>query len=305
MNVSEIGETTYASLPLIGENEFDWPQMSATTGFTITDWSGTPGAPLNSYYLNAYNNNFCSHRDSQNIGVNGARSSSMKDQIMYTLHRNQTLDFPLMLVYALIGNDVCNPHFGLEHMTTPEEFYSNVLDAVTYLDTILPSGSHVMFYGLVDVRILWNTMNERIHPLGWTNQDVTYADVYEYLNCLEISPCWGWLNSNSSWRNATTERANQLNAMYDEIIANNTFKNFDMTYFPTPLPEAITQWNQEGGETWQLIEPIDGFHPDQNANALLAKIQWALFNNNFTFLVPPVNPYNQQIVNQFADQGGY
>jgi len=305
MNVSEITQTTYMSAPLIAENEFDWPQMSAVTGYTVTDWVGTPGPPLTSYYSLSREQNLCIHRDFQNIGVNGARSSSMKDQIMYTLHRDQNTDYPMYLIYALIGNDVCNPHFGVEHMTTPQEFYSNVVDALQYLDTVLPMGSHVMFFGLVDGRILWDTMNGRIHPLGATNNDVTYADVYEYLNCLEISPCWGWLNSNSTYRNATTERAMQLNAVYSEIIANNTFKHFDMIYFPTPLHEAIAVWEQNGGEAWQLIEPIDGFHPDQKANWLLAKLQWNTYLANFTYLVQPKNPNNQAIADLFGNQGGY
>jgi len=249
--------------------------------------------------------NLCNHRDFQNIGVNGARSSSMKDQIMYTLKRNQTLDHPLLIAYALIGNDVCNGHYGLCSMTTPQEFYQNVMDALVYLDTVLPFGSHLMFFGLVDGRILWDTMNARIHPIGATNNDVTYAAVYEYLNCLEISPCWGWLNSNPYWRNATTERAMELNAVYLEIIANSTFKNFDMTYFPTPLNEAILLWESLGGEAWQLIEPIDGFHPDQNANALLAQLQWEKYLANYTYLVQPLNPNNQMITKIFANQGGY
>jgi len=224
---------------------------------------------------------------------------------MYTLKRNQTLDHPLMLAYALVGNDVCNGHYGLGSMTTPQEFYQNVIEALNYLDTILPAGSHIQFIGLVDGRVLWNNMHDRIHPIGATNNDVTYADVYEYLSCLEINPCWGWLNPDPYWRNATTERANQLNAVYLEIIANHTYTNFDMTYFPTPISEIISIWEAQGGEAWQLIEPIDGFHPDQIANALIAQYQWELLQTNYTYLIPPLNPNNQKIQSYFGNQGGY
>ena len=37
------------------------------------------------------------------------------------------------------------------------------------------------------------------------HQDVTYSDLYTYLNCLEISPCSGWMNTNATLRNITTE----------------------------------------------------------------------------------------------------
>jgi len=290
---------------LIIENEGDWPQMSMHTGYTTTDWSGAPTGPVQSLYSNAVQNNFCMHRDYQNIGVNGARTDSMED-IMLTLKRNHT-DQPLLLNYALIGNDVCNGHPGLGSMTTPDEFYQSVVFALNYLDTILPPGSQVSMYGLVDGRVLWDAMWDRIHPIGSTNNDVTYASIYDYLNCLGVSPCWGWMNSDAYWRNATTQRAMELNQVYPEIIANHTFKNFEMTYFQTPLQEIIDEWNSEGGETWQLIEPIDGFHPNQIANALVATYMWNFINSNpnFSHLIPPVNPNNAAITKIFGDQGGY
>lgn len=44
------------------------------------------------------------------------------------------------------------------------EFYSNVMATLTYLDTVLPAGSHVAFLGLVDGRVLWDTTHTQIHP---------------------------------------------------------------------------------------------------------------------------------------------
>ncbi len=49
-------------------------------------------------------------------------------------------------------------------MTTPKKFHSNVLDALDYFDEILPAGSHVLFIGLVDGRILWNALHDKPHP---------------------------------------------------------------------------------------------------------------------------------------------
>ena len=41
-------------------------------------------------------------------------------------------------------------------------------------------------------------MHNRTHPLG-----ITYEAMYDYLNCLGISPCAGWMNSNATIRNNT------------------------------------------------------------------------------------------------------
>lgn len=50
-------------------------------------------------------------------------------------------------------------------------------------------------FGLADGDLLFDYLHNATHPLG-----VTYADVYDFLNCLEISPCWGWLNTNDTVR---------------------------------------------------------------------------------------------------------
>lgn len=50
------------------------------------------------------------HRDFQNIGVNGARAGDMNETIVRYMSRNPMTDQPALVVYALIGNDVCNGH---------------------------------------------------------------------------------------------------------------------------------------------------------------------------------------------------
>ena len=41
------------------------------------------------------------------------------------------------------------------------------------------------------------------------------------------------------------------------------------------------------------------------ANVLIAEWLWNEFEANYTYLVPPVNPFNDQIREMFGDQGGY
>lgn len=135
------------------------------------------------------------------------------------------------------------------------------------------------------------------------------------------------MNSDEYWRNATTARAEELNVVYQQIVANNTYKHFDLAYFDCPLEGTLVVvisnvcvavlkvWSQAGGEAWQLIEPVDGkfvllrvlrasgFHPNQIANALTTEVMWELYEQNG--LLPPANPMNDLIDKLFGDQGGY
>lgn len=154
-------------------------------------------------------------------------------------------------------------------MTTVEQFKQNVLNSLDYLDQHLPKGSHVVFIGLANGLALWDNMNNRTHPIG-----VLYSTVYDYLNCLGISPCWVWMNSNETIRNAGQKRANELNTVYPEIIANYTYKNFDMAYYEYPFKGITDMWHKMGGETWQLIEAVSIYF---NFKVLIVLLPFILF----------------------------
>eukprot|EP00919_Chromeraceae_sp_WS-2016_P064663 GHVR01153159.1.p1 GENE.GHVR01153159.1~~GHVR01153159.1.p1 ORF type:complete len:105 (-),score=3.74 GHVR01153159.1:1615-1929(-) len=100
----------------------------------------------------------------------------------------------------LIGNDVCKKSFA--SMRKPADFKVNILKLLNYLDQKVPANSHLMIFGLGDGDLLYKNLHNETHPLN-----VTYSTVYDFLNCLKISPCWGWLNSNDTVRKFTTERA--------------------------------------------------------------------------------------------------
>ncbi len=52
-------------------------------------------------------------------------------------------------------------------------------------------------------------------------------------------------------------------------------------------------------------EPVDGFHPSQTGNMLLAEMLWEDLATNRPGWLPPVNPNNALIEARFGDQGGY
>ena len=100
------------------------------------------------------------------------------------------------MIMELVGNDVCAKSFN--SMTNPTKFKENILRLLNYLDETVPAGSHLMIFGLANGKLLYDNLHNSTHPLN-----VTYEQVYDFLNCLKISPCWGWLNSNETVRNFT------------------------------------------------------------------------------------------------------
>jgi len=295
MTASEINEQTFSNLLFVLSNEFDVPQESSTTGHENT----TGNVFVDSMYLRMRERNRCNHRDYQNICRNGLRSGSSVD-LAKTLSRNKTTDHPVLLTFELIGNDVCTGHQDFNHFTSPEEFRNNILEVLGNFSETLPMGSHVIFMGLAHGGVLWDALHDRKHPIG-----APYSAVYDLLNCLQISPCWGWMNSNGTVRNITNDWALKLSGIYDEIISTRKYPNFDMIYYPFPLEEIYKMWQAQGGELWQLIEPIDGFHPNQQSNALI--VEW-MFNDilkNHPEFLGDINPYNSEIDKLFGAQNGY
>lgn len=63
------------------------------------------------------------------------------------IKRNTTLDHPQLVIFELVGNDVCSGHESIESMTSPDLFRTHILSAWAFLDTVLPKGSHVVVWG--------------------------------------------------------------------------------------------------------------------------------------------------------------
>lgn len=310
----------------LGEDELDYPQCSWSTGHLLPNATGANASsasgcpysplPLDSIYLRLRARNRCNHRDYQNIGVNGARSTSMMrantsndSSIITSLARDADDDFPLLVFYALVGNDVCNPHTNqTAPMTSPQEFEERVTDAMRYLNATLPVGSHLVFVGLLDGQMMWNTMHDRVHP-GLS--PIRYGRLWDYLSCLESNPCWGWLNSNATWRNYTSARAAALNDVYRRIVAASPPPSpssplASVTYLDYPVTQqTANEWAARGLDPALLFEAVGGGHPSQSSNAIVAKALWqALEATNPAALGAP-NPHNDEIERLFGDQGGY
>ncbi|XP_060161394.1 acyloxyacyl hydrolase isoform X4 [Globicephala melas] len=292
---------SFFNLPTALTNELDWPQLSGTTGFL----DSTSGVKENSIYLRLRKRNHCNHRDYQNISRNGASSQNL-ERFIESLSRNQLLDQPAIVVYAMIGNDVCNGKIDpVPGMTTPEKLYSKVMQTLQYLDSHLPNGSNVILYGLPDGTFLWDNLHSRYHPLGQLNKDVTYAHLYSFLSCLQVSPCHGWMSSNKTLRTLTSERAEQLSNMLKKIATSQKFTNFNLFYMDFDFQEITEEWQKSGGQPWQLIEPVDGFHPNEVALQLLADRFWKKVQLQCPQVLGKENPFNPQIEQVFGDQGGH
>jgi len=168
---------------------------------------------------------------------------------------------------AMIGNDVCSS--SIYGRTTAEEYHHNILQSILDLDPRLPKGTKLILIPLVDGRILYNTMHNLIHPIGKLHNDVTYTEFYDYLNCLEISPCAGWMNSNETIRDNLSALAASMSSKLPLIITETRgkLKNLQLFYLGDVLNDAIKLYLANGGKASDLIEPTDGFHPSQSGNA--------------------------------------
>ncbi|KAM9215896.1 acyloxyacyl hydrolase [Dugong dugon] len=292
---------SFLNLPTAVSNELDWPQFSGITGFL----DSTSGIKEDSIYLRLRKRNHCNHRDYQNISKNGASSQNL-EKFIESLSRNQLLDYPAIVIYAMIGNDVCNGKMDpVPGMTTPEKLYSKVMETLKYLNSHLPNGSHVIFYGLADGAFLWDHLHNRYHPLGQLNKDVTYAQLYSFLSCLQLSPCQGWMSANKTLRALTSERAELLSRTLKTVATREKFTNFNLFYLDFAYQEITEEWQRRGGQLWQLIEPVDGFHPNEVASILLAEHFWKKVQLQWPEVLGKENPFNSQIEQVFGDQGGH
>jgi len=149
--------------------------------------------------------------------------------------------------------------------------------------------------------VLYDATHTHVHPIG-----VPYPDLYDALSCNGCNPCWGWLNSNETWRNFTSARAANLTAVYDEVIAESSGAfAFDMYRLELDYFALVADYVAAGGSAFDIIEPGDGFHPSQTGNALFAEVIWQDLTQNRPGWLPSLNPFNGNISAIFGDQGGY
>lgn len=281
-------------------NELDWPHHSWATGYAE---DSEEYGKVDSVYKRLVERNHCNHRDYQNIAKNGA-SSEDSFNLLQHLKRDSKRDHPMLLFHSPLGNDICHMTVEdpLSRMTTTAAFRKNVLQSLSYLDTVLPKGSHVVFIGLVDGTILWDNLYNQTHPFG-----VTYEQLYSWLLCIRANPCTGWLTPNATDRYLATKRANELSDQYAYIVKeySSRFKNFDMAYLPFPMKELIAKRVREGGKAADLIDVIDGFHPSQVLNHMLGEWIFTTLERDYPSFIGKQNLFNNKIKELFVDQGGH
>nr|XP_039255888.1 acyloxyacyl hydrolase-like [Styela clava] len=89
------------------------------------------------------------------------------------------------------------------------------------------------------------------------------------------------------------------------ITQKEKFKNFKMYYIDFDIHAIINMWETQGGEAWEVIEPVDGFHPGQISQALSAEYMWNQMQTKYPEILGAPNPNNDKIRTIFGDQGGH
>jgi len=275
--------------------EADLPHFSGYTGFADVGYNG----PVNSVYKHLYQRNKCNFRDYQNVAVNGARSTNTLPHIL-KVSRLQVQDHPLLMFLELVGNDVCSNHPGFETMTKPDVFRARILEVLDNLDQIAPPGSHLVVLGVVNGSMIYEGVKNRTHPAG-----ISYPQLYDFQSCIGATFCWGWLNSNDTVREMTTQRANELNQVYKDIFATYKAKNFDFAYYDFPVVDIWAEFITEGNDPGELLMAVDGFHPSQKFHAKLGDHLWNTLMKDHPDWLGDENPNNDRITQMFGNQGGY
>jgi len=81
---------------------------------------------------------------------------------MMAIARDPTHDYPALVFWELIGNDVCNSSPDPSSMTSPETFRTKIIALWDKLDTYLPAGSHMVVTGVADGRVLYECLKDRV-----------------------------------------------------------------------------------------------------------------------------------------------
>ena len=299
-------------------DELDFPQTSWASGhmsvndykFELTDdfinQGQSQGMPeINSIYKRIIAENKCNNNDFQNIAMNGRRSKTQFEHIN-GVARNSSYDYPVLAFLPLIGNDVCGKSDQLESMTTPEDFYFWTNETLTYLNRNLPRNSEVYISGLADGRFLYDSIANHQHPIGHYYNNMKVGYLYNYVSCLKITPCKGWLTPNKQIRNRTTQRATQLSKAAKAIVKDakndpNLFPNLKINYYDFDLNKMMNNWLDRGGYApFQIVDGFDGFHPSQIGMSLQADYIWEDVVRKNSLLSGKVNKFNFEIFEKFG-----
>lgn len=287
-NISNVTSYGEGIISLVQDN-IDIPQFGGFTG--TCENSGIQ--PCRSLYTYNLNNNLCNFNDFQNIAVNGATLNDTVTNIK-NLRRQQTLDAPLLLVLEVFGNDVCKLN-----MTTSDEFRQSLREILAYLDTTLPPGSHLLVLGVLDVD-LYPLVANSTHVSGRT-----YQDFHEFLLCLGVTNkigCPTLMNPDDNLRKEALQRTRDLNLIYVDELDNLKSKNFDAAFVGFPSIDTLNQLAGYTIDPIDLVNKVDGFHPSQLTQSLLADYLWNYIQENHPDWVGAPNEFNPAIQRAFPNQ---
>ena len=113
------------------------------------------------------------------------------------------------------------------------------------------------------------------------------------------------MTSNSTVRRLTTKRARQLTRVLEHMSKKLKFDSFDLHFVENPFKKVISDWLDEGGELWELLEPVDSLHPTQAAQPLIADALWSVMEKEMPDALGPRNHRNDLIQAMFGNQNGH
>jgi acyloxyacyl hydrolase len=285
--------------------ELDWPQCSWGTGFVAdkNEWCATenplPTDPVDSIYLRLRARNLCNHRDYQDHSWNGARSSNQLNHLTAMARTKE--DNPLLVLYSMFANDVCNDRMDYTKCTTPTQFDANIRTALGHINGTAPAGTNVVLIGHEQGELMWDTLARVSHPILGS---MSYGTIWQFIASIGISPCAGWLNNDAGIRAGHTDWAESLDAAAANVAATASYPNLDVYYLRNPLDRIFNAYNGPNRKS-DLFTYLDGGHWQTELETLFGRQIWSDLMAQMPQVLGPVNPNNAAITARFGGQGGH
>ncbi|ESO89739.1 hypothetical protein LOTGIDRAFT_164760 [Lottia gigantea] len=153
------------------------------------------------------------------------------------------------------------------------------------------------------IAVLGDSVSAHFHlPEEWFDSQKLSEDVFkDIVFILENEIDWPELSTatghvNNSWPNIVHGK---MDSIYQRLYERNRCNYGD---YQNIAVNVFDIWKKQGGSGWQLIEPVDGFHTNQVAQALTAQVLWDNMLKNHADFLGPVNPFNDKITQIFGNQ---
>ncbi len=275
---------------------YNFPWLSFLTGSEVES----------SLQFERQQRNRCVHRQWMNFAVPDNKMERFTGQV--SRYNLPPADAKPSLVIVFFGlEDVCVNEIA--EMTNPLDFKDQLLAGLTELDARLAPNSKVILMGLYNF-IFPRDGGDTVHPASPESppsEVFTYAQVWDFLNCLGVNACPIITSTDLMGPNAATQRALELDTLMQTVAGNYSFTNFQDIFLDIDdvHTRAFQYMADAGLDPVRLFMSFDGLLPRPEYADYLGQAFLEIMGERFPGFLAGENPANASIEAIFGDQGGH